>query len=221
MFNVRKVLKKIFFASTVVIIVISVLLTVVSFTPEFRSSAADYVAHTGSLLPIIVLVLKVIAIAFPPISGGWLSYLSIVYIGWVDAAILDSVGSLLGGIIGFFLARRYRERLVAKVVPLKNLGILEQKLNHRQKFWAFLSIRLSTGPIYDYLNYLVALTNLKFTTYLIVSVIAIIPNFMFFYLASLGFELSPLYFIIFLIPLAVLYFVYKQSWKNFEEPSSI
>ncbi len=106
--------------------------------------------------------------------------------GWVVAGWLSVVGWLIGSAIAFILSRRYGRPLVEKVVSLDKIGKIEKMIPEENLFWSIVFLRMSV-PV-DILSYVLGLfSHVKFRTYMLASLIGIIPfAFVFSYLGTLG-----------------------------------
>jgi len=167
------------------------------------------------LLPPLVILFRIIGIVIPPVYGGIFTYLAIPFIGWFYAFLLDMAGGIIGSSLAFYIARKFKEPLVARFLPLKKLSVWEKDINESTKLWSFLMIRIITGPVSDIICYLSGLSSLSFKTYIIATTISLsINQFMLIYFAHLGFTSHPYYFVLLLLPLGVSLFLYNKYWKH-------
>ena len=92
------------------------------------------------------------------IPAGIVSFAAVPIFGWFATYIYTLTGIMLGTSISFFLARRFKEPLVGRFVPLAKLHKLENELSERKRFMAILLIRLFTVPVMDFSSYAAGLT---------------------------------------------------------------
>ena len=112
--------------------------------------------------PVLVILWSILAIVVPPIPGGIISFALIPVFGWFWSFVYATIGLLIGTSIAFWLARRFREPLAQRFVPLQELHQWEQRFSQRMEFFAFLGIRFTTGPIMDFISYAAGLSSISF-----------------------------------------------------------
>ncbi|MEK7571528.1 MAG: VTT domain-containing protein [Patescibacteria group bacterium] len=144
--------------------------------PSYEKEITTFSLEHPLLAPLIIIVLRMIAIIIPPIPGGVVSFALIPILGWFWSYIYAMIGITLGAIIAFFIARKFREPVVSKFVPLQQLHTWEGKLSKRTEFLAFLGIRMTTGPIMDFISYVAGLSKISFGKFLLATLIAEIPS---------------------------------------------
>ncbi|EKE06096.1 MAG: hypothetical protein ACD_19C00079G0001 [uncultured bacterium] len=65
---------------------------------------------------IYLFIYKSIGVLFPPIPAGLVTMASIPFLGWFNAYLVDFFGSLFGGIIAYFLGKKYGHPLLNKIL---------------------------------------------------------------------------------------------------------
>ncbi|MEK7100225.1 MAG: VTT domain-containing protein [Patescibacteria group bacterium] len=68
------------------------------------------------LYVIYLFIYKSIGVLFPPIPAGLVTMASIPFLGWFNAYLVDFFGSLFGGIIAYFLGKKYGHPLLNKIL---------------------------------------------------------------------------------------------------------
>ena len=140
------------------------------------------VIKTHPYLGALLLILwRIVGIIFPAIPAGVVSFAVVPIFGWLKTYIYTLTGIMIGTSISFFLARKFREPLVKRFVPIKRLHELEDRLTERQKFWAIVGIRLFTVPVMDFSSYAAGLTRISFPKFFLATLIASIPDIAIFY----------------------------------------
>ena len=173
---------------------ITVLTTVVTIflvlflLPPYQEQAISFSKENPLLAPIIIILLRIIGMIIPPIPGGLVSFALIPVIGWFWAYLYGVIGTTIGAVLAFFIARTFREKAVTHFVSLQQLHTWEKTLSHKKKFWAFLLIRLSTGPVMDFISYIAGLTKISFKTFFIATLIAEIPPGLVYFLGEKSYE---------------------------------
>jgi len=131
--------------------------------------------------PILLILWRIIGIIIPAIPAGIVSFTAVPIFGWFMTYVYTVIGILIGTSISFFLARKFREPLVGKFVPLGKLHRLEGELSERKRFIAILLIRLFTVPVMDFSSYAAGLTRISFPKFFLATLIASLPDLAIFY----------------------------------------
>src|SRR3989344_3025781 len=61
-------------------------------------------------------IYKSVGVLFPPIPAGLVTLASIPFLGWFGAYLVDLVGSIFGGMIAYFLGKKYGHPLMVKIL---------------------------------------------------------------------------------------------------------
>jgi len=164
--------------------------------------------------PLLLILWRIIGIIFPAIPAGVISFAAVPIFGWFHTYIYTVTGIMIGTSISFFLARKFREPLVKRFVPLKRIHKIENKLTERQEFLAIIGIRIFTVPVMDFSSYVAGLSKISFPKFFLATLIASLPDIAIFYFGeqfyktflgrSLIIAVSVLFFI------ATGYFVIKR-----------
>jgi uncharacterized membrane protein YdjX (TVP38/TMEM64 family) len=183
--------------------------------PANEKELTKFTIQHPLLAPLLIILFRAIAIIIPPIPGGILSFALIPILGWFWSYLYAVIGVTIGATVAFFIARKFREPIVARFVPLKQLHLWEKKVSHKTEFVAFLVLRLTTGPIMDFISYLAGLTKISFKKFLLITLIAELPSSLAYYLGGKVYqritEQNSSYFGLgFLLILGILYFFFKD-----------
>gem|GEM_PF-707159 len=183
--------------------------------PAHEKELTTFAIAHPLLAPLMIILFRMLAMIIPPIPGGILSFALIPVIGWFLSFVYAVIGMTLGASIAFFIARKFREPVVAKFVPLQQLTIWEKRLSHKTEFFTFLLIRLTTGPIMDFISYIAGLTKISFKKFLLATVIAELPSVFVYYFGGEVYKKvteqnSSYVGIGFILILAVLYYSFKD-----------
>ncbi|OGH39230.1 MAG: hypothetical protein A3B44_00650 [Candidatus Levybacteria bacterium RIFCSPLOWO2_01_FULL_38_21] len=131
--------------------------------------------------PILLILWRIVGLIFPAIPAGVVSFAVVPIFGWLRTYLYTVTGIMIGTSISFFLARKFREPLVERFVPLKKLHKLEGELSEKQKFMAIVLIRLFTVPVMDFSSYAAGLTRISFPKFFLATLIASLPDIAIFY----------------------------------------
>ena len=131
--------------------------------------------------PLLLILWRIIGIIFPAIPAGVISFAAVPIFGWFHTYIYTVTGIMIGTSISFFLARKFREPLVKRFVPLKRIHKIENKLTERQEFLAIIGIRIFTVPVMDFSSYVAGLSKISFPKFFLATLIASLPDIAIFY----------------------------------------
>ena len=110
-------------------------------------SVVDAWVKTNIVLYVFVLFLyKSIGVLFPPIPAGTLTLASIPFLGWFGAYLVDLVGSISGGIVAYWLGKKYGRKVLKKIF---NKSIIEKivktKIKKGKEIEAVFTFRVLLG----------------------------------------------------------------------------
>ena len=176
----------------------------------------DFFSEHKLLGPTLVIGWRILAIVIPPVSGGFVTYALIPIYGWLLAYLYGAIGVLTGCSVAFFLARRFREPLVKKFVPLQQLHNWEGKISKRTEFFAFLAIRLTTGPVLDFISYIAGLSKISFRRFFVATLISYLPEAFLYYAGEYAYKRSIYLTIGLTILILVGYYIFRKM-KFFED----
>ncbi len=115
--------------------------------------------------PIVLIIMRALAIIIPPIPGAIVDVAAIATFGKIIGFLYAEIGIMVGASVSFLLARKFREGLVKRFVSLQKLHAWEDTLSERRKFWALVIFRIPTTSLFDYLSYVAGLTKMGFGTF--------------------------------------------------------
>jgi len=186
-------------------------------SPQFV--VVDSWVKQNTLLYVVVLfVYKTIGILWPPIPAGLLTLLSIPFLGWFGAYLVDLIGSITGGSIAYFLGQKYGLTLLKKIFDENMIEkIKKAKIKKGKEIEAVFMYRVFLGTtILEAIYYGAGLLKVGFGKFLIgatLSHIAVgVPMFI---LAQNIFGGKNIVITIALIAVGVI-FVYKTKGRYFE-----
>ena len=131
--------------------------------------------------PLLLVIWRVVGIIFPAIPAGVVSFAAVPIFGWLKTYLYTLTGIMIGTSISFSLARKFREPLVKRFVPIKKIHKLEDKLTEKQKFLGIVGLRLFTVPVMDFSSYAAGLSKISFPKFFLATLIASIPDIAIFY----------------------------------------
>lgn len=115
-----------------------------------------------------------LAIVFAPLSATPLIPLMTNLFGPFYTSLVNIFAWTLGSIIVFFISRKWGVLLVKKLIPLKELYKLENKMPKEDQFWTMVFLRMIL-PV-DILSYALGIfSNVKFGPYVASTLLGKIP----------------------------------------------
>jgi uncharacterized membrane protein YdjX (TVP38/TMEM64 family) len=129
------------------------------------------VDEAGPFAPVVFVLLKASTVVVTPISGTPLRFAAGALFGFWPGVALSVCGSVLGGSINFWIARRFGRRIVTRLLGAGALARVDPLLGRLGNWRALVLARLVLAPLWDIISYGVGLTRLRFRTYLAVAVI--------------------------------------------------
>lgn len=174
-------------AATILLSVLS-LIFLLLWTPSHLEQIINFASENRLLAPLLVISWRILAIVIPPIPGGMLSFALMPVFGWFWSYLYALAGVLTGASIAFFLSRHFREPLVRRVVPLQQLQAWENKISTRTEFFAFLIIRITTGPVLDFISYAAGLSKISYGKFIAATFISLLPDLALYYFGGKLYE---------------------------------
>ncbi len=189
-----------------------------AFVPKYQTEIISFTVSYPLFAPIIIVVWRIIAIIIPPLPGGVLSFAAVPIIGWFGAYVYGEIGVIIGATLAFFIARKFREPVAKRFVPIQSLHVWEDKLSKKQEFLAFLGIRIAGASVMDFISYAAGLSKIGYKKFIIATVIAELPIAIWYYFGEVAYNeyakksgfLSGVILIILLI--VIFYFVKNHGF---------
>lgn len=189
-----------------------------TFVPEYQAQLIEITKNYPFLAPFIIISWRIIAIVIPPIPGGILSFAFIPIIGWFWAYVYSEIGVLIGTSIAFFIARKFREPVASRFVPVQSLHAWEDKLSKKKEFFAFLGLRIAAASVMDFISFAAGLSKMSYRKFILATLIAELPLMAWYYFGEVAYDqytqksgfISGVIFLIALI--VVIYFVINHGY---------
>ena len=172
----------------------------------------DFLEIHIALAPVISIVFRTASIILAPIPGTPIDLINIALFGKIPGFIYAEISILIGGLINFWIGRRFREPVLKSFIPLDKIQIWEERLEEKTGFWGLTLIRMVTIPIFDYLSYVAGLTHMSYWRFFASSFIAsILPTAIFYYLGEVFLERGLYLVTIIITVLLTAYFLFRQG----------
>ncbi len=162
-------------AITMLVVIIFVGIPLVRFisVPERFREWVDQRGLWGKVAFVAMEVLKVLCVFLP---GEPFELASGYAFGVWEGTLLCTIGITIGSIIVFLLVKTFGASIVGVFFKPERLDSLRHVLRDRKKQALFIFIYIIPGTPKDFLNYCAGLTEIRFTTWLIVCSIGRIPS---------------------------------------------
>lgn len=203
-------------AAITALLPISTAIALAFWLPNHIDKVASLAKTYPTVAPALIVFWRILSIIIPPIPGAIVSFSLIPVFGWFLSFVYAAIGIVIGQIIAFALARKFREPLVKRFVPLQTLHKWETKLSSQTEFLAFLGIRLATGYIADFISYAAGLSKISFKKFLAATLIVLPLDAVLYWAGGKVYEASPYVAAASLVGAVILFYTLQKS-KIFEK----
>ena len=181
------------------LLLIIVIFLVISYIVQSNIDFFKEFLGKGFLGILIYIIFVQLAIVFVPLSSMPLVPLASNIWGPFNTSLINVFSWTLGSTIVFLISRKWGISIIGKLIPLKEIHKIENKIPKENEFWSIVFLRMIV-PV-DILSYALGLlSNIKLRNYILATFIGIIPfAFIFSYLGSVPFIYQLLAFIIAMI----------------------
>lgn len=168
------------------------------FLPDYRAFVETLIKTHPYAAPFVVSIARFVCVVVAPLPGVPVTFASMALLPWWQAAFYNFIGTTGGAITAFFIARKYRESVVARFVSIREIHSWQERTSHHRQFWAFVGFRFSTLMAFDIVSYVAGLTKMSFRTFLLAVLIIDIPvDLVFFYFGGIAFRYGIYIFLLF------------------------
>lgn len=177
--------------------------------------AAGLVRNYPYIAPLTIIGLRFMGVVVAPLPGSPVMLASIAILPWWQAWLYNFLGSMSGSMCAFFIARKFREPVVARFAPLREIHQWQEKISQHKQFWAFAALRLVALVAFDFVNYAAGLTRMSFWTYLGATLLVDVPvGLLFFYFGGIALRYSMYFLVIATALLMVAGVVVKLRYRR-------
>lgn len=122
----------------------------------------------------VLFIVKVVALLYPPLSGGILTLGAIPFLGWPLAYAIDFIGSMIGGTMMYFLGRKYGYWLLNKLFDKKVVERVKRiKVRKNKEIEAVFVYRLLLGgTVIEIIYYGAGVLKINFWNFLVGSALS-------------------------------------------------
>jgi len=164
------------------------------------------------LAPFIFIIVRSTSVIIPPIPGIIYDLAGILIFGKILGFIYAEIGVMLGAMVAFWIARRFREPVLKRITFLQKVHEWESAVSEKKKFWTLVAIRLPTSPIFDYISYAAGLTKISTSKFFFSSLLGNTPiMFLIYYFGGISFQKGIYYTVAFLVALFILLIIFGRK----------
>ena len=172
-------------------IVVTALFLFPLFSPDTFRFVETMIGKYPYAAALIIVVSKFLAAVLAPLPGAPIAIASLTFLPWWKAALYNFIGSEIGVVCAFFIARRFRAPVVAYVAPLKKIHEWQGAVSRQRQFWTFIAFRLFSQAAFDMVAYAAGLTKIPFRIFLAAILLVDAPiHIAFFYFGGLAIRYS-------------------------------
>lgn len=142
---------------------------------EIQQEAIEsFIRNAGPWAPIAYILTHQISYVIAPISG--FPFLIVgFYLFGKTLVIYTYFVVVIGATINFWIARKWGRPLVSKFAGQDALGKIDQ-FSKEYGITTLIALRMLQGGIGDFVSYAYGLTPMKFSTYIVITILATIPG---------------------------------------------
>jgi len=182
-----------------------------------QAKIREYIMQYGVRAPFILIGLQVFQIIFAPIPGHLIGFAAGYLFGAFKGTLLCLAGIFIGASIAFWIGRLFGRRLLQTFVNPQKMHHFDNYVINKGPFVIFVLLLLPFSPLGDILYYLSGLTAIPFLIYILIVLIARVPNnFINNLIGAKAFTFTAREWIIFAVVLAVLAFIFHLNRKRIE-----
>lgn len=166
--------------------------------------------HNKFKFVLFLFIFKIISVLWPPLTGGLFTMASIPLLGWLNAYMIDLIASTIGGIIAYFLGRKYGYRILGFLFDKKLVKkMCKVKVKSGREIEAVFLYRMFLGTtIIEAIYYGAGFLKIKFAYFLVGAVAShIVVGIPSYFLVKNVFEGKNLLLIILSIMFGIPFFV--------------
>lgn len=168
--------------------------------PDFRSFVERVIRAYPYAAPAVIFVFRFLTVVLAPLSGAPVAFASMALLPWRQAFVYNFFGNFVGALSAFFIARHFRERVVAHFAPLQKIHDWQARVSGTRQFWSFVGLRFIALSAFDFISYAAGLTNMPFRTFFWATLMVDLPvTFVFFYVGGIAVQYSVYAFVVFVV----------------------
>ena len=148
-----------------------------------QETAREFINQAGAFGPLAYILLSFVTYVVAPLSGTPIMFAGYYAFG-NKVVFYGTFAAYLSFFVNFLIARKYGRPLVEKLVGKEDIHKVDAMVKNYGLGTLFF-LRVFQGAFHDFVSYAAGLTQMKFSSYVAVSTIAIIPGtFLWYYFSS-------------------------------------
>ena len=207
--------------ATIVLVAIIIVLAMamyISYTYflEF-DKLTQYVIDLGAFGVVVLFLLNIIQIIIPSVPGQVSGFLLGYFYGPFLGSILSIFGVMLGSFIAFIIARKFGKPFLEKVFKGSSLKKFYSLADYKGSFLFFLIFLLPGFPD-DIFCFIIGLTEMKLSRFLIIAFFGRLPTSIVLAMLGNGFAIINFWYVFvvvaFTVGLTILAYLYRKQLHN-------
>ena len=196
------------------VILTAIFLSVI-FSDAYQQIVTRYVETHAAAAPITIILLRAATNILAPLPGSPIAFASLAVLPWWQAWLYNLAGIQLGTVIAFFIARKFREPVVARFVSLRDIHAWQERVSKQKQFWGFAGLRLVAILAYDFVSYAAGLSKLPFLLFFGASLLVDVPlTLIFFYLGGVAYRYGAYLMVGVVVMFLVGAWIFKRAWVS-------
>lgn len=117
---------------------------------------------------VILTLLKIIGIVWPPLPGGLLTAASIPIIGWWPAYLADATGGLIGSVIAYYIGKHYGWEFLESMFSKEIVDKIQKvKIHKHREIEAVFVLKVFYGSVGEVISYGSGLIGIHFKNFML------------------------------------------------------
>lgn len=130
------------------------------------SQVKEWVLAAGVWAPLLFILLKILTIVIPPLSGGPLYLLVGLFFGFWPGILYVAIADFVGFTTAFFISRTLGQKVVMRIISQKEGGTLHRIVNHVSTPKGFFQAYMTLFAMPELLAYGAGLTTISYRSFI-------------------------------------------------------
>lgn len=189
-----------------------IILTIVFIGIRFpEETIKEVIRNAGPFGIVVFIFLTWLTYVIAPISGSPFLFVGFYLFGQT-VIFYSFIAAFIASITNFWIARIWGRTLVEKLVGIESLKKVD-RLADSYGLQTLFFFRIFLGSFHDAVSYAFGLTKIRFTPYLIISTLGMVPGTFIWYLISLKVN-NPLMFTVLSVVVAYICLILYLVWRK-------
>lgn len=140
-----------------------------------QTALREKILSYGSAAPLVIIAYQIIQVVVAPLPGQAIDMANGYIFGVLQGSFNSLTGIFIGSFLAIYLARRFGQPLVSKLLGQQRLEKIHNKIGHKT-FWFFVLLFLIPGTPDDFICFLVGLTSISFSRGVLAAVLGRTPS---------------------------------------------